>query len=100
MMREIDEPYWIAPALRTTDDPLEPLQFGGIKLMGIRKRWAPARSYGLLVRLDADLDPVESLHSRNDGKRHGITGAAAADGRVYIVSRGHGKLLEHVEGAE
>lgn len=101
MMATVPEEYWIAPALRASDDPLEPLQMGGIKQMGVKKPWAPPRSYGLVVHLDSDFEPVASLHSRNDGKRHGITGVAVdSDGSAYFVSRGHGKLVLHREADE
>ncbi|MFC3227442.1 hypothetical protein ACFOGJ_09385 [Marinibaculum pumilum] len=101
MMRTVPEAHWVGPALNTTDDPLEPLQMGGIRQMGIKKPWAPPRSYGLVVRLDGEFDPTGSLHSRTDGKRHGITGVAVTpDGKVCLVSRGHGKLLLHGDDRE
>ena len=43
--------------------------------MGIHKPWAPSRSYGLVVRLDAAMRPVASFHSRANGHRHGVTSA-------------------------
>lgn len=97
MIDEIDPNYWIAPSLAATDDPLEPMQLGGIKQGGVKKPWAPPRSYGLVARLDADFQIVESLHSRQDCKRHGITGLRERDGTLFIVSKGHGKLLMHRE---
>ena len=97
MMREVDEAFWIAPALVATDHLHEPTQLGGVKQYGAKKAWAPARSYGLVIRLDAELAPVASLHSRVDGKRHGITGVAASGNTVFMTSRGHGKLLRHDE---
>ena len=72
MMEEIDPRYWIAPALRSGNTFLEPMQGGSLKTMGVLKPWAPPRSYGLVIRLD-DAGPVRySLHSRVDGKHHGI----------------------------
>jgi hypothetical protein len=100
MMQEVDEEFWIAPTLAATDHPYEPTQLGGIKQYGVKKPWAPARSYGLIIRLDADLAPVVSLHSRVDGKRHGMTGVASAGGAVYMTSKGNGKLLRHEEDDE
>ncbi len=52
MMRTIPPAYWIAPALATSSDCHEPMQFGSIKALGIEKPWAPPRSYGLVVRID------------------------------------------------
>lgn len=100
MIATTPEQFWIAPTLAATDHPFEPTQLGGIKQYGAKKPWAPARSYGLVIRLDRELSPVASLHSRVDGKRHGITGAAADGGRLFIVSRGHGKLLLHEEAVQ
>ena len=45
----------------------EPMQGAHIKTMGVIKPWAPPRSYGLVIRLDADGQPLYSLHSRVDG---------------------------------
>jgi hypothetical protein len=94
MMREIERPYWIAPALSSGDTFLEPLQAGGVKTMGIHKPWSPTRSYGLVVKLDAELRPVASLHSRANGRRHGITSVIEANGRVLAASKGGDAILE------
>ena len=99
MMAELPEAFWIAPALAATDHPFEPTQLGGVKQYGAKKPWAPPRSYGLVVRLGQDLGPVGSMHSRVDGKRHGITGVAASDRRTFFLSRGHQKLMLHEEVA-
>jgi hypothetical protein len=100
MMAETPENFWIVPTLATTDHPFEPTQLGAVKQYGAKKPWAPARSYGLVIRLDADLSPLASLHSRVDGKRHGITGLVASGRQVFIVSRGHEKLMSHEEASE
>lgn len=97
MMREVDERYWIAPSLCAADHPFEPTQLGGIKQYGAKKPWAPPRSYGLVIRLGEDLSPLASLHSRVDGKRHGISGVATAASKLFVVSKGHGKVLLHEE---
>ncbi len=94
MMREIPRPCWVAPALSAGASFLEPLQCGGVKTMGIHKPWSPTRSYGLVVRLDADLRPVASFHSRANGRRHGITSVIEADGRVLAASKGGNALLQ------
>jgi sugar lactone lactonase YvrE len=93
MMRTIDPALWVAPALATSGHCLEPMQFGSIKALGIQKPWAPPRSYGLLVRIDEDGDPVLSLHSRVGGHHHGITAACETAQGLVIVSKGSGQLL-------
>jgi hypothetical protein len=62
--------------------------------MGIHKPWSPSRSYGLVVKLDAQLRPVASLHSRANGRRHGITSVAEVGGRVFAASKGGNAILE------
>ena len=98
MLREVDPACWIAPMLSSGRSFLEPLQCGGIKTMGIHKPWAPSLSYGLLAQLDASLHPVDSYHSRADGNRHGIFGAAEKDGHLYAISAGGDVLLDLGEG--
>jgi hypothetical protein len=93
MMREIERPHWIAPALVSGASFLEPLQSGGVKTMGIHKPWSPSRSYGLVVRLDAALQPVASFHSRANGRRHGITSVIEANGHVLAASKGGNAIL-------
>ncbi len=93
MMREIERAHWIAPALSSGGGFLEPLQCGGVKTMGIHKPWSPSRSYGLLVRLDRNLRPVASFHSRANGRRHGITSVVERDGRVLVTSKGGNAIL-------
>jgi hypothetical protein len=93
MMRTIPQEHWIAPALSSGKDCLEPLQVGGLRALGIEKPWAPARSYGLVVRLDGDGEVVESLHSRVGGKHHGVTAALETAQGLVIVSRGAERLL-------
>lgn len=93
MMAQVPREYWIAPALSSEKSFLEPLQCGGIRVMGVHKAWAPSRSYGLVVRLDRDLAPVTSLHSRANGRRHGTTSAVEADGRLLVASKGGDCIL-------
>ncbi|RYZ11728.1 MAG: hypothetical protein EOO24_05505 [Comamonadaceae bacterium] len=93
MLAEIDPRYWIAPAYSSGDSFLEPMQGAGVKQMGVLKPWAPPRSYGLVVRLDAEGRPLHSLHSRVGGLHHGIVAAAECHGRLYMLSRGSGRLL-------
>ena len=95
MMAEVPRDLWMAPAYRSGVSFKEPLQGGALKQLGILKPWAPTRSYGLLVRLDAKFSPTASLHSRADGKRHGVTSAAVdGEGRLYACSRGAGLILD------
>ncbi len=93
MMREVERAHWIAPALSSGAEFLEPLQCGGVKTMGIHKPWSPSRSYGLVVRLDRNLRPVASFHSRANGRRHGITSAIEQDRRVLVTSKGGNAIL-------
>jgi len=93
MMREIDPPHWIAPSLSASRSFLEPLQCGGVRTMGIHKPWSPSRSWGLVVELDASLQPVASYHSRANGTRHGVTSAIMHDGAILAASKGGDAIL-------
>ncbi len=93
MMQTVEPKYWIAPALSSGQDFLEPLQQGGVRQMGTLKPWAPARSYGLILRLSQDLVPLYSLHSRVGGLHHGIVAAAELDGALLALSKGSGRIL-------
>lgn len=88
MLREVEPRFWIAPALRTGESFLEPLQCGAVRSMGVHKPWAPSRSYGLVARLGPDFQPQASFHSRADGQRHGVTAVADAGGVVYAAIEG------------
>jgi hypothetical protein len=93
MMTSVDPVLWIRPALRTRGSHLEPLQGGGIKKLGIRKPWAPPRSYGLVVRLDSQCEPLRSFHSRVDGRQHGIMAAREFDDHLYVAAKGNDCVL-------
>lgn len=93
MMRTMEPEYWVAPALSSGKDFREPLQGGGVKQMGILKPWAPPRSYGLVVRYDADLMPLFSLHSRAGGENHGIVAIVERGDDLFLASKGSGRLL-------
>jgi hypothetical protein len=93
MMAEIAPEYWIAPRLRSGQSFKEPLQGAHIKTMGVVKPWAPPRSYGLVVRLDAGGAPLYSLHSRADGMNHGIVAAIEVDGSLMMIAKGPGRVL-------
>jgi hypothetical protein len=93
MMDSVPRDFWIAPALSSGHSFLEPLQFGSIKAMGIHKPWAPSRSYGMVVRLDASMVPIYSLHSRANGTRHGTCSAIDNDNQLFIAARGGDCIL-------
>ncbi len=99
MMAEIDEAYWIAPALVSGRSFLEPLQGGGVKHMATLNPWAPTRSYGLVARLDASCKPVASWHSRAGGAFHGVTSAIEHSG-VLLASSAGGDAIVAVDGRD
>jgi hypothetical protein len=93
MMAEIDPAYWVVPRLRSGQSFKEPMQGAHLKTMGVIKPWAPPRSYGLVIRLDAQGTPIYSLHSRVDGHNHGIVAAVEADGDLVMIAKGPGRVL-------
>jgi len=93
MLRTIDPKYWVAPALSSGEDFLEPLQGGSVKQMGILKPWAPPRSYGLVVLFNADFIPVLSLHSRTGGRHHGVVAVVQRNDDLFVLSKGAGRIL-------
>jgi len=93
MMAEIDPEYWIAPKLRSGQSFLEPMQGAHIKTMGVVKPWAPPRSYGLVIRLNASGVPLYALHSRVDGINHGVVAAVEMDGALFAIAKGPDRLL-------
>lgn len=98
MIATIEPSLWIAPSLRATGGYLEPLQGGAIRKLGIIKPWAPARSYGLVVRISAEGEALESLHSRVGGRHHGITSVLMVGDALLIASKGGECLLRHPLG--
>ena len=94
MMREIEPDCWVSPSLTPHDSPLSPMQEGGVKIGGMTKPWAPSLSYGLIARLDRNCQPQSSLHSRADGRRHGVTSAVEFGERLLATSRGAGLVVE------
>lgn len=94
MMREIESELWIAPSLSPSRSFLEPLQNGGVRVMGIHKPWSPTRSYGLVVELDEKLQPVASFHSRANGARHGVTSAIAQGDTIIAAAKGGNVILK------
>jgi hypothetical protein len=51
----------------------------------------------LVVKLDEQLRPVASFHSRANGSRHGITSVAEVGGRVFAASKGGNAILEIIQ---
>lgn len=78
MMSSVPVELWIGPSMDGRFNYREPTQIGRIKKLGIQKPWAPARSYGLVARLGDDGEAVASLHSRVDGRVHGVTSVCVA----------------------
>ena len=93
MTEALPQQYWMAPTLRAGKNFREPVQGGGIRHLGVHKPWAPSRSYGLVVLLDAAGTPIESWHSRSDGHRHGVTSAVTWNEMTVIVCRGDGAVV-------
>ena len=93
MLEEIESAYWIAPALNSGNTFLEPMQGAQLKMMGIVKPWAPPRSYGLVVRLSPEGRVRYSLHSRFDGKHHGVVAAVECQGDLFVLAKGCGRIL-------
>ncbi len=94
MIKTVPRELWIGPTLDGRFNYREPTQIGRIKKLGIQKPWAPPRSYGLVARLDADGEAIESLHSRVDGRIHGVTSVRPVGSRVIAASKGRNCLVE------
>ncbi|MBV6759916.1 hypothetical protein [Rhodococcus opacus] len=93
MVETIDREEWFVPQLRSGNLFTEAMQMGQLRVFGQVKSWAPARSCGVLFRLDDTGRITESAHARVDSPRHGVTGVAVADGRVVTALQGHGSVL-------
>ena len=101
MLAEIEPQYWIAPALNSGNTFLEPMQGAQLKMMGVVKPWAPPRSYGLVIRLTEEGRVRYSLHSRFDGKHHGVVAAVECQDDLYVLAKGCRRILRlSVAGAE
>ena len=94
MMAEIAPEHWVAPRLRSGRSFKEPMQGAHIKTMGVIKPWAPPRSYGLVIRLDAVGQPLYSLHSRVDGINHGVVAAIEMGSDLVLIAKGPGRVLK------
>jgi hypothetical protein len=98
MIKEVPEPFWMAPSLASLGKFEEPLQGSGLKQMGILKPWAATRSYGLVVRCDDAMQPTFSYHSRADGMIHGITSVCEERADLLVAAKGPG-VLARLSGA-
>ncbi|KAF0964810.1 hypothetical protein [Rhodococcus sp. T7] len=94
MVGTISRDEWFVPRLHSGDPFTETMQMGQLRVLGIVKSWAPARSCGLVFRMDRMGRVVESAHARVDSNRHGVTGVAVRDGQVIAAARGYGNLLK------
>ncbi|MFT4182523.1 MAG: hypothetical protein QM636_11465 [Rhizobium sp.] len=94
MLETVAREHWIAPTLISGESFLEPLQCGAVRTMGVHKPWAPSRSYGLAVRLDAGFQPVASFHSRADGTRHGVTSILDTGSATLASLKGPGLIVD------
>lgn len=94
MMAEIQPEYWICPALKPATSPLEVMQNGAQKIGGAIKPWAPTMSYGMIVKINENLIPDHSLHSRSNGNRHGITSVVEFEGHLLATTSGGAAVLK------
>jgi hypothetical protein len=88
MATNVEADLWLVPQLRSENVYRDPLQIGQQRVMGVIKPWAPPRSYGLAFRLDIEGRVIESVHSRPDGARKGVTAATPTADGVLVVCRG------------
>jgi hypothetical protein len=100
MLAEVPQPYWIAPKLRSGRSFYEPLQGGAVKQLGQLKPWAPTLSAGLCAALDHAFQPRSSMHSRADGRTHGVTSVAQWRGHLYVAARGDGVVVKIGSGSD
>ena len=88
MIETIPQEFWLGPAIRSTNEPWEPMQIGGMRHHNKVKPWSPPRSYGLCARFNKNGRFDTSFHARAGSIRHGTTAGIEKDGVLYVVSRG------------
>jgi hypothetical protein len=93
MIDSVDPDYWIAPALSSGASFLEPIQGGARKKLNMLKPWSPSWSYGLVAQCNDAMRPYSSLHSRADGRVHGVTSCCERDGVLYVAAKGSGVIV-------
>lgn len=100
MMEHIDPAFWISPSTDPREHHFQPVQVGSLRSQNIKKPWAPARSYGLVARLDAAFNPQRSYHSRSNGTRHGISAMTMLEDTLVVASEGANAILRPQIGQE
>ena len=98
LLEEIDPVEWPVPRLRLDNPYRDLMQLGQLRVLGVLKPWAPPRSYGLVFVTDLRGLVRGSVHSRVDGRFHGVTGIAVADGTVVMAVRGSRAVVTMSEG--
>lgn len=93
MVETIRPDEWFVPRLRAGGPFTDTMQMGQLRVLGVVKSWAPARSCGLVFRMDREGRVLESAHARVDSDRHGVTGIALRDGELLAAVLGHGSVL-------
>ena len=100
MVSTISPDEWMVPRLRNDNPYTSALQLGQLRVLGVLKPWAPARSYGLLGVLESSGRFAAGYHSRVDGHQHGVTSAVpVADGILVGVCGSRNLLLLNEEAA-
>nr|MCW2728222.1 hypothetical protein [Aeromicrobium sp.] len=88
MIATIEQEEWMVPRLRNDNPYTSALQLGQLRVLGVLKPWAPARSYGLVAVIDRHGRFTASWHSRVDGSQHGVTAVVARDHHLVMAVRG------------
>lgn len=98
MVRTINPQEWMLPRLRNENPYTSALQLGQLRVLGMLKPWAPARSYGLVGVLGRGGRITSSFHSRVEGSQHGVTAAVSTNVGILVAVRGNRNLLMLKEG--
>ncbi|MAO81780.1 MAG: hypothetical protein CMH82_14205 [Nocardioides sp.] len=94
MMSSVPAESWYGPSMAGGSVYREPLQLGGLRVLGQIKPWAPPRSYGLIAEIDAQGQVVRSLHSRAGGSVHGVVAGVEREGVLWLAARSRPGLLQ------
>lgn len=87
MMATVEPDLWIAPMLRPSDQPRDPMLKGVQRVSGSEpKPWGSSLSCGFVGHLGADFLPDFSWHSRANGRRHGVTSVIEHQGNLLAAS--------------
>lgn len=93
MVATIEQEEWMVPQLRNDNPYTSALQLGQLRVLGVLKPWAPARSYGLAAVIDREGRFASSLHSMVDGTQHGVTRVVSRGDHLVIAVRGSRTVL-------